>query len=147
MLYFWPDCPLIIISKDNLIHVIVDFGKTIILWAYISPNISKRWYLFYFCGEIYCNFVIMNYFLMKVSLKVNESQYITLFAVSGSVKKLFSFDCVIVIRNGKKRSFGFLYLWLCQYLSFLDIFFNRFCPAKKCEVTPHYLYRDSLTLK
>ena len=37
-----------------------------------------------------------NYFL-KVSiylLKVNESRYIALFVVSGSMKKLFSIDCV-----------------------------------------------------
>ena len=33
-----------------------------------------------------------------------------------------------------------------NFLSFLNIFFNRFCPVEKCEVTPHYLYRDSLTL-
>ena len=36
--------------------------------------------------------------------------------------------------------------WLCQYLSFLNIFFNRFCPVEKCGVTPHCLCRDSLTL-
>ena len=50
-----------------------------------------------------------NYFL-KVSiylLKVNESRYIALFVVSGSMKKY---------------------------------------PVENCEVTPHCLYRDSLTL-
>ena len=36
--------------------------------------------------------------------------------------------------------------WLYQYLSFLNIFFNRFSPVEKCGVTPHGLYRDSLTL-
>ena len=36
---------------------------------------------------------------------------------------------------------------LCQYLSFLNIVFNRFCPLEKCGVTPHSLYRHSLTLK
>ena len=34
-----------------------------------------------------------------------------------------------------------------QYLSFLNIFFNRFCLVDKCGVTPHFLYRGSLTLK
>ena len=34
----------------------------------------------------------------------------------------------------------------CQCLSFRNIFFNRFCPVEKCGVTPHCLYRDSLTL-
>ena len=37
--------------------------------------------------------------------------------------------------------------WLCQYLSFLNIFFNRFSLMEKCGITPHCLYRDSLTLK
>ena len=27
-----------------------------------------------------------------------------------------------------------------------SILFNRFCPVKKCGVTPHCLYRDSFTL-
>ena len=36
--------------------------------------------------------------------------------------------------------------WLCQYLSFLNIFFNRFCAVENCGVTPHYLYRDSFAL-
>ena len=34
----------------------------------------------------------------------------------------------------------------CQFFSFLNIFFNRFCQVKKCGVTPHCLYSDSLTL-
>ena len=29
---------------------------------------------------------------------------------------------------------------------FSIFFFNRFCPMEKCEVTPNYLYRHSLTL-
>ena len=37
--------------------------------------------------------------------------------------------------------------WLCQYLSFLNIFFNRFCPVEKCGVTPNCLYCDSWTLR
>ena len=35
---------------------------------------------------------------------------------------------------------------LYKYLSFLNVFFNRFYPVEKCGVTPHCLYRDSLTL-
>ena len=35
---------------------------------------------------------------------------------------------------------------LSQCLSFLNIFFNRFCPVEKCGVTPHCLHRDLLTL-
>ena len=25
--------------------------------------------------------------------------------------------------------------WLCEYVSFLNIFFNRICPVEKCGVT------------
>ena len=53
---------------------------------------------------------------------------IALFMVSRSIKKAFL-------------------NWLCQDLSFVDIFFNRFFPVWKCGVTPHCLYRDSLTLR
>ena len=37
--------------------------------------------------------------------------------------------------------------WLCQYLPFLNIFFNRFCPVENLWVTPHSLYLPSLTLR
>ena len=60
--------------------------------------------------------------------KVNGSRYTALFVVSVSIKNVFL-------------------NWLCQYLSFLSILFNRFCPVVKCGVTPHCLYHDSLTLK
>ena len=40
---------------------------------------------------------------------------------------------------------SFLY-WLCQYLSFLQYFFNNFFPMEKCGVTLHCFYRDLLTL-
>ena len=59
---------------------------------------------------------------------VNEWQYIALFLFRGSIEKLFSND-------------------LCQYLSFLNIFFKRICPVDKCGVTLQCLYRDSLTLR
>ena len=36
--------------------------------------------------------------------------------------------------------------WLCLYLSFLNIFFNKFFPVEKCEVTWHCLYHKALTL-
>ena len=32
---------------------------------------------------------------------------------------------------------------MCQYLSFLNIFFNRFCPVEKFGFTPHGLYTDN----
>ena len=48
--------------------------------------------------------------------------------VSGSIKKLFSIDFVNI------------------YL-FSICFFNRFCTVEKFGVTPHCLYRDSLTLR
>ena len=47
---------------------------------------------------------------------------IVLFVASRSVKNNFSVD----------------------YVSFLNIFFNRFCPAEKCGVTPHCFYQDLL---
>ena len=37
--------------------------------------------------------------------------------------------------------------WLFQYLSFLNTFFNRFCTVENWGVDPHYLYRNSLTLR
>ena len=60
-------------------------------------------------------------------ITVNESTYIALLVVSGSTKKLF-----------------FL---MCSDLSFLTIFFKRFHLGEKCEVTPHCLHRESLTLR
>ena len=48
---------------------------------------------------------------------------IVLFVASGSVKKKISVD----------------------YVSFLNIFFNRFCQVEKCAVTPHCFYQDLLT--
>ena len=53
-----------------------------------------------------------------IYIEVNESRYIALFVISGSIKKLYTIDCVNI------------------YL----------CPVEKCGVTPHFLYRDSLTL-
>ena len=44
----------------------------------------------------------------------------SIIVVSGSIKKLFSVDCVNV--------------------------YHRFCPVEKFRVTLHCLYRDSLTL-
>ena len=44
--------------------------------------------------------------------KVKESQYIPLFVVSGSIKKIFLIDRVNI--------------YFCQYFSFLIIFFNTF---------------------
>ena len=59
-------------------------------------------------------------------VKINYSWYIALFVVNVFIKKLFKIEC--------------------KYLSFLNIFFSRFCLVEKRGVTPHCLYRDSLTL-
>ena len=53
-----------------------------------------------------------------IYIEVNESRYTALFVISGSIKKLYTIDCINI------------------YL----------CPVEKCGVTPHFLYRDSLTL-
>ena len=70
------------------------------------------------------------------SFKINESQYIAFFAVSGSIKKFFSIDYVNI------------YLFN-RYL--FNIFFNRFSieffSRENCGVTLYCLYRDSLTLR
>ena len=58
----------------------------------------------------------------------NRLQYMASYVVSGSIKKLLSIDYVNI------------------YL-FSIFFFNRLKPVEKCGVTPHCLYRDSLTLK
>ena len=62
----------------------------------------------------------------KYNLKNNESQCISLFVVSESIKKLFSND------------YANIYI-------FSIFFFNRFFTMGKCGVSPHCSYRDSLT--
>ena len=60
-------------------------------------------------------------------IKVNESRYISLFVFSGSIKKLFSIDCVNI------------YLF--------SIFFSTsFTRGKRIGVTQPCFHRDSLTL-
>ena len=61
-------------------------------------------------------------------IKINESRYIALFLVSGSIKKLLSIDCVNIFFSQSIDNNAF------------SVFFQ------KCGVTPHCLYRDSLTL-
>ena len=61
-------------------------------------------------------------------IKINESRYIALFLASGSIKKLLSIDCVNIYFSQSIHNNAF------------SIFFQ------KCGVTPHCLYRDSLTL-
>ena len=75
-------------------------------------------------------------FIPLLNLKVNESRYIALFVVSGSINKLFSTDHVNIYLS----SIFFQDICLvekCQYLSFLDIIFNRFFPVENSGVTPH----------
>ena len=66
--------------------------------------------------------------LLYFVLKINESQYIALFVVSGSIRKLFSIDFVNIYFSQS----------IVNYLFSIDL---------KVWVTPHYLYRDSLTLR
>ena len=49
----------------------------------------------------------------RYAFKVNESRSNALFVLSGSIKKLFSIDCVNTD------------------LFFLNVSFNRFCPVEK----------------
>ena len=51
----------------------------------------------------------------RLSLKINESRYIVLFVISGSVKKLFPIDYV-------------------NMYMFLIFFVSRFCPVEKCGI-------------
>ena len=51
--------------------------------------------------------------------------------------------CIICDQQIYRKAF---LKWLCQYLSFLIIFFNRFCQVEKFGVTPYCLYRDLLIL-
>ena len=67
------------------------------------------------------------FIVMKLWFKFNEILYIALFVVSGSIKKLSSIYYVNI------------------YL-FSIFFFKKYCLVEKCGVTPHCLYRDSLTL-
>ena len=66
--------------------------------------------------------LIVSIFLFSIFFSIDFARW----KVSGSIKKLFSINF--------------------QQLFFLNIFFNKFCPVEKCVVTPHCLYRDSLTL-
>ena len=74
------------------------------------------------------SFKIIPQFIWIFNLKVNELEYLVLFVVSKSIKKLSSVDCVDKYFN-----------WLCQYLSFLTILFNRFCPMEKRRVTSWFI--------
>ena len=69
---------------------------------------------------------IINLFRNKLKFKVTESRYIALFAVSGSIKKLFSIDCVNIYFS---QSIVFANIYV-----FSIFFFNRFCPVEKCGV-------------
>ena len=50
-----------------------------------------------------------------------------------------------IIRGQQIHEIAFLHQ-LGQYLSFLNIFFNRFSLVEKCGATPYCLHRDSLNL-
>ena len=80
--------------------------------------------LFLICNETKSSQIFV---IKKFVIEIDESQYIALF-----------------VANGLSKSFSQL---IVSILSFLNIFFNRFCPVEKCGVSPHCLYRDpSVTL-
>ena len=67
------------------------------------------------------------------TLKINEPRYIALHVVSGSIKKLFSIDCVCHM--------------IVSILTFLNqklIIFPQYCFNRFKSVTPHCLYRAIL---
>ena len=74
-------------------------------------------------------------------IKINESRDIALFWVSGSIIVLSLIDFVNIYLLSI-----FFFNSFCHYLSFLNFFSNRFCRVEESGVTPHCLYRDSLTL-
>ena len=100
------------LSRSSLIEVFYRKARTctVVLFSMDLQAVSNSW----FCK-------------LKLTSR-GISRYITLFVVSGSIKKLFLH-------------------WLCQYLPFLNIFFNRFCPVENLWVSPHSLYLPSLTLR
>ena len=87
---------------------------------------------------------------MEIPLKLTSHGIFALFVLSGSIKKLFSNGCVNIYLVWLNIFFKricpvektFLN-WLCQYLSFLNIFFSMDFVRWKSVRLPH---RDSLTL-
>ena len=76
----------------------------------------------------------------KFLLKVNESQYIALLVVSGSIGKLFFAKmvkdwtiCFSQFHFSGLFYFSCIELWMLSNLS-VDNFFNRFCPTEKCGI-------------
>ena len=97
-------------------HSVYDFSRKIFLMFY-----SINWLncivwlsllleiLSNICITIVC---IRGCYVIKFDIKVNESQYIALCVVSGSIKKLLSIDCVNIYFSQS----------IVNYVSFLDIF-------------------------
>ena len=52
----------------------------------------------------------------QLAAQVYKSRYITSFAVSGSTKKIFLIDCLLILLSSVNS--------FCQQLSFLNIFFQ-----------------------
>ena len=87
---------------------------------------------------------------MEIPLKLMSHSIFALFVLSGSIKKLFWNGCVNIYLVSLNIFFKRLcpvektFLnWLCQYLSFLNIFFSMDFVRWKSVRLPH---RDSLTL-
>ena len=86
--------------------------------------------------------------------------YFCFFLLFPDKKSLFySFFCLTFYSPLKLTSHGILHYfygqriyqkafpnWLCQYLPFLNNFFNSIYPVEKCGATQHCQNRDSLTL-
>ena len=80
---------------------------------------------FYLLKHLYLK--ISNFIQKTFFFKINESRYIALFVVSGSIKKLFSIN----------------YVNIYLFSTFFAIDFSR----KNCRVNLHCIYPDSLTLR
>ena len=64
------------------------------LWLYMWDILSKKFMILLQTITPSYLFNIYKRCFLKNKIKVNKSLYIALFAVSGSIKRLFSIDCV-----------------------------------------------------
>ena len=108
--------------------------KKLIIFSFLSPIFHLKMFwsnLLFECPLILTLFLAQS--LMTVRsifiLKVNETRYIALFVVSGSIRELLSIDYV--------NSWHF---------PIFSLFYPHILPAEKCGVTPYCFHRNSLTL-
>ena len=88
----------------------------------------RHWYFLYLL-RIVSFFIIYNTFILKRGFHL----FLTGHGIS---HYLWSVDLSASFLN-----------WMCQYLSFLNIFLHRFCLIERCGVTLRCLYCNSLTLR